>query len=165
MKNLKMDFCRQHFFCPVPGQETIPNYLLGDPVYPLTPYCKKKYQSCSLNDEVLFNIMIRAARNSIECAFGWLEACWAILTRKIDFKLESVPILIYACFVFHNFCGLEYYHLDENLVRMQTKRNKVEEEKLKNTPDPIYSYVNGDGEFVRSLLTSHIYDNLPNNLL
>ena len=153
------------FSCPVPGQEKTPNYLLGDPTYPLTPYCLKKYQSCSSNDEVLFNTMLRAARNPVECAFGRLKARWSILTRKIDFKLESVPFLIYACFVLHNFCELESCHLDENLVRMQILRNKAEEEKLKNFPDPVYSYDNGEGEFVRSVLTSYINDNLPDDLM
>ena len=40
--------------------------------------------------------MLRAARNPVECAFGRLKALWSILTRKIDFKLESVPILVYS---------------------------------------------------------------------
>ena len=164
-KKLKNGVLPTTFSCPVPGQGKIPNYLLGDPVYPLTPYCLKEYQFCSSNDEVLFNTMLRAARNPVECAFGRLKARWAILTKKIDFKLESVPILIYTCFVLHNFCEFECCHLDENLVRMQIERNKAEEEKLKNIPDPVYSYGNGEGEFVRTVLTSYIHDNLPDDLV
>ena len=34
--------------------------------------------------EVIFNSMLRSARNQVECAFGRLKARWAILTRKID---------------------------------------------------------------------------------
>ena len=164
-EKLKNGLLPTTFSSPVPGQEKIPNYLLGDPAYPSTPYCLKEYQSCSSDDEVLFNTMLRAARNPVECAFGRLKAPWSILTRKINFKLESVPILIYACFVLHNFCELESCHLDENLVRMQIVRNKAEEEKLKNFPDPIYSYDNGVGEFARSVLTSYINDNLPDDLV
>ena len=68
--------------------------------------------------------------------------------KKIDFKSESVTILFNSCFVLLNFCQLEGYHLDENLVTMQTKRNKAKEEKLKNIPDPVYSYNNGKCELV-----------------
>ena len=109
--------------------------------------------------------MLRAARNPFQCVFGRLKARCAILTKKIDFKLESVPILIYACFVLHSFCELECCHLDENLVGMQIERSKAEEENLKNIPDPVYSYGNGEGEFVSSVLTSYIHDNLPDDLV
>ena len=68
--------------------------------------------------------------------------------KKIDFKSESVTILFNSRFVLLNFCELEGYYLDENLVTMQTKRNKAKEEKLNNIPDPVYSYNNGGCEFV-----------------
>ena len=139
--------------------------MLVDPAYPLTTYCLEEYQSCSSNDEVLFNIMLRAARNPVECAFGRLKARWSILTRKIDFKLESVPILIYACFVLHNLCKFECCHLDETLVRMQIERNKAGEEKLKKILDPVCSYNNGEDEFVLSIPASYINDNLPDDLV
>ena len=48
---------------------------------------------------------------------------------------------------------------------MQIERSKAEEEKLKTIPDPVYSYDNGEGEFIRSVLTSYINDNLPDDLV
>ena len=68
--------------------------------------------------------------------------------KKIDLKSESVTILCNSRFVLLNFCELEGYYLVENLVTMQTKRNKAKEEKLNNIPDPVYSYNNGECKFV-----------------
>jgi len=48
--------------------------------------------------------MLRSARNQIECAFGRLKARWRILTRPMDIAMESLPNVIFACFVLHNFC-------------------------------------------------------------
>lgn len=48
----------------------IPNYVIGDPAYPLTPICMKEYESCTSNGEVIFNNILWSARNQIECAFG-----------------------------------------------------------------------------------------------
>ena len=51
----------------------IPKYLIGDPAYPLLPYCMRGYSTCKSNEEVVFNVMV-STRNPIECAFGWLKA-------------------------------------------------------------------------------------------
>ena len=147
----------------LPGCDKIPNYIIGDPAYPLTPFCMKEYQSCKTNSEVLFNNILREARNPIECAFGRLKARWSILTRKIDLKLENIPIVVMACFVLHNFCEWHNNTIDKEAVRAQMEWNCSEESTNKNIPDPIYSCTTGEGELVRKTLTSYVKINVPDS--
>ena len=134
----------------------VANYVIGDPAYPLTPYCMKEFESCTTNSQVLFNELLRCARNQIECAFGRLKARWSILTRKIDFNTEMVPVVIYACFVLHNFCESRGCSLDEEAVKAQMRRYQIEEDINKNIPDPVYSCTTGVGVVVRDTLGSFI---------
>lgn len=75
----------------LPGFNKVPCLLLGDPVYTLLPYYMKEFPSTSTNDQVVFNNLLRSARNLIERAFGPLKARWQILNRRVDLKLEHVP--------------------------------------------------------------------------
>ena len=100
---------------------------------------------CSNDAEVTFNCMLRSARNQIECAFGRLKTRSAILTRKIDWKLENVPNLIYACFVLHSFCEQRKSYIDEELAKAQIEYDKQNERNHINVPDQIYSTDGSEG--------------------
>ena len=86
-----------------------------------TPFCLKKYHSCSNNQQLIFNNTVRSAGNTIECGFGRLKARWGFLRKTIDIQIERVPKLIYSCFVLHNFF--------ERNNRCRTDEEEVEEHK------------------------------------
>jgi FKBP-type peptidyl-prolyl cis-trans isomerase (trigger factor) len=81
-----------------------------------------------------------------------LKARWAFLTKTVDLKLESVPTVIYACFVLHNVCEQKKVTVDDQSLKEQISLMKQNEEQFKNIPDPVYSYNEGEGEIVRSSL-------------
>ena len=134
----------------------IPNYLIGDPAYPLTPICMKEFESCTSNEQVIFNSMLRSARNPIECAFGRLKARWGVLTRKVDLKLETVPSIIYSCFILHNFCEKNKSYIDEDNIKFHIEQMKTNGTEFQNIPDPVYSVDQGEGQVVRRTLTNLI---------
>ena len=63
--------------------------------------------------------MFRSARNTTECSFGHLKARWAILTRKMDLKLETLPTVTCGCFILHNYCENNKSYIDEEVVKSQ----------------------------------------------
>jgi len=162
-KKMKERKLPQTFITILPGYEAIPNYLIGDHAYPLTPFCVKEFHSCASNEEVIFNNMLCSARNQVECAFGRLKARLSFLTRPKDHNLEIVPELIYSCFVLNNFCESKNIRIYEDEVQAQIERLNEEGNRMPSTPDPIYSCNTSEGEYVRSMLTKYIQQNVPDN--
>ena len=62
LREQKMPMVYQEIFV---GYDKVPPILLGDPAYPLLPFCMKEYPSPQSNEEVIFNNMLRGARNPI----------------------------------------------------------------------------------------------------
>jgi predicted DNA-binding protein YlxM (UPF0122 family) len=149
----------------VPGHTKVECYLIVDPAYPLTPYCMKEYGSCSTNAQVVFNNMLRSARNPIECAFGRLKARWGFLTRKVDLKLDLVPTAVYACFVLHNFCEQHMYYVDSQVVQNQQLLQQCNQHEARNIPDPVFSGNLDEGSVTRDIVTFYIENNLPDHLV
>ena len=91
-KRLRSSDLRKIFQTITNSELKIPNYFIGDPEYPLLPYCMRQYSRCKLNEEVVFNAMLRSARNPAECAFGRLKTRWPVLTKKWISNLKSFQI-------------------------------------------------------------------------
>ena len=121
----------------------------------------KEYQTCTTNQEVTFNNLLRTARNPIECAFGRLKARWSVLTKQIDLKLEHLPVIIYSCFVLHNYCEQNKIGIDQKLLENQMLLNEEYEDH-----NPVIKCSNNDGgDVVRNVLTTYIKYNLPDHLV
>lgn len=64
----------------------VPNYIIADTAYHLTPFCIKELDRCSSNNEAAFNNLLCIARNPVEYAFEKLKSRWSILARIMDLK-------------------------------------------------------------------------------
>ena len=83
----------------------------------------------------------------------------------MDLKLESVPTVVYACFVLHNFCERNKSYVVGYQVKSQIELNKRNEIQNKDMLDPINSCNAGEGEIARLIITNYVKDNLPDYLM
>ena len=63
---------KQPYLCRplLPGRDKVGLLLLRDPAYLLLPHAMKEFATCTTDAQVIFNQMLRDARNAIECAYG-----------------------------------------------------------------------------------------------
>ena len=160
LQQKKIPLCMKEL---LPGEDEVPPLILADPAYPLLTNVMKEHATCTTNEEVIFNEMLRSARNQIECAFGRLKARWRILNRPMDIKLEDLPGIIYSCFVLHNYCEIRS---NNNVMNQDAIQQQVEQERQNQNcshhgqPDQLYTYNSAQGMYIRNILTRYIKEYL-----
>lgn len=137
----------------LPGRDKVGLLLLGDPAYPLLPYIMKEYATCTTDAEVLFNQMLRDARNAIECAYGRLKERWQILTMPINFKLQDVQSIILACFVLHNWCERHSVGIDDAAVLQQIQQDSLMQPS--RAVERRYTYTSSEGRNIRNIIKDY----------
>ena len=78
--------------------------------------------------------------------------------KKVDLKLESLPIVIFDYFILHNNCEKNKLFVDEGVVKSQIKILKKNEENYKNIPDPVFSFDCDEGTITRKTIIQYIKD-------
>ena len=85
---------------------------------------------------------------------------WRILTKHINLKLGTFPLIIYTCFVLHNYCLTKSSCvLDEDEVKAHTERYKLEEANMAEQPGTVNSSNTREG-YIRGIITGYINRNL-----
>ena len=94
-----------------------------------------------------------SARNVSKCAFDRLKARFLALRRAMDINLENLPTGIYACFVLHNYCGLNRESVSDEQVRSALDIEcQLQPENPRSTTQGNESQASKQGDFSPSTL-------------
>ena len=113
----------------------------------------KEYATCAADTQVLFNQMLRDARNAIECAYGRLKARWQILSVPLNFKLQEVPVIVIACFVLPNWFEEHNVGIDATAVNDQIQRDR--EMQPSRTTDRRNTFTSSEGRKIRDIIKDY----------
>ena len=116
----------------------------------------KEFATCTTDAQVIFNQMLRDARNAIECAYGRLKAGWPILSVPLNFKLQEVPVIIITCFVLQNWCeerNNKIMGIDDAAVIDQIQRER--ELQSSRTNDRRYTFTSSEGRKIRDIIKDY----------
>lgn len=106
--------------CPrelVPGEASVPVFLLGGPGHSLRPHLMTEYPDGGATPaEQRYGRRLAEARAVISRAYGRVRSRFATLTRPMDINRADLPAVVHACFVLHNFCELHGEPVDEQSV-------------------------------------------------
>ena len=135
---------KQPYLCItlLPGRDKVGLLLREDPAYPLLPHVMKEFATCTTDAQVIFNQMLRDARNAIECAYGIFKARWPIPSVPLNFKLQEVPVIIITRFVLHNWCEEHNVGIDDAAVIDQIQRDR--EVQPSRTNDRRYTFTSSE---------------------
>ena len=76
----------------------------------------------------------------------------------MDLELDNISIVVYACFILHNFCCERHnVYIDEEQVKVQIKLMKRDENNFKNLPNPIFSCSDDTDLYIHDLMTLSNY--------
>ena len=77
------------------------------------------------------------------------------LTKKIDLALEYLPIVIYTCFVLHNYCKSKKCVIDPELAKLHIEKQRKENETEDAHQNSPFSGSSEEGEVVRDTQAIH----------
>lgn len=103
-----------------------------------------------------FNCYLSSCRIVVENAFGRLKARWRILTKKIDAKIENVPLIVHGCCVLHNISETSTVRFDSSFMS-DRQRETFEQPQ----PRPSTSAADTHAVEVRLALLKYISEVLP----
>ena len=110
----------------------VPVFILGDPAYLLLSFVIKEYPDGGTSPaEQFFGYRLSSARMVIECSFGRLKGRFGALRRPMDIKLSNLPLVIYSCFVLHNFCEMEKEPISESRFKEAVNYDKQAQPPMK----------------------------------